>query len=109
MTLTLPMNLDRYFAAQNAHDAEGMVACFAPDAKVKDEGKEYAGRDEIRGWKEATIAKYGIRVEPLRMSERDGTTSVLAKVSGDFPGSPADLTYDFGLAPDGLIQQLAIH
>ena len=109
MTLTLSKNLDRYFAAQYAHDAEGMVACFAPDAKVKDEGKEYAGRDEIRGWKEETIAKYGISVEPLRMSERDGTTSVLATVTGNFPGSPADLTYDFGFAPDGLIQTLAIH
>ena len=109
MTLTLSENLNRYFAAQNAHDAEGMVACFAPDARVKDEGREYAGRDEIRGWKEATIAKYGISIEPLRISERDKTTTVVARVTGNFPGSPADLTYDFGLASDGLIQTLAIH
>ena len=109
MTLTLSKNLDRYFAAQNAHDAEGMVACFAPDAKAMDEGKEYAGRDEIRGWKEETIAKYGISIEPLRMTERDETTTVVAKVTGNFPGSPAELTYDFDLGPDGLIQTLAIH
>jgi hypothetical protein len=109
MTLTLSKNLDRYFAAQNAHDAEGMVACFAPDAKVKDEGQEYAGRDEILGWKKETIAKYGISIEPLHVTERDETTTVVAKVSGNFPGSPAELTYDFGLAPDGLIQTLAIH
>lgn len=109
MTLTLSKNLDRYFAAQNAHDAEGMVACFAPDAKVKDEGREYAGRAEILNWKKDTIAKYGISIEPLGMTERDGATTVVAKVTGNFPGSPAKLTYDFGLSPDGLIQTLAIH
>jgi len=109
MTLTLSKNLERYFAAQNAHDAEGMAACFAPDAKVTDEGKEYAGRDEIRSWKEETIAKYGISIEPLHTSERDGATTVVAKVTGNFPGSPAELSYDFGLASDGLIRTLAIH
>ena len=109
MTLTLSKNLDRYFAAQNAHDADGMVACFSPDANVKDEGRDYAGRDEILGWKKETIAKYGISIEPLRVTEQDGTTTVVAKVSGNFPGSPAELSYDFGFAPDGLIRTLAIH
>ncbi len=108
MTLTVSKNLDRYFAAQNAHDAEGMVACFTPDAKAKDEGREYAGRDEILGWKKETIAKYGISIEPLRISENDGDTDVVAKVAGNFPGSPAELTYRFGLNPDGLIRTLEI-
>ena len=40
MSLDLPSILDRYFAAQNAHDIEAMVACFAPDAAVRDEGHD---------------------------------------------------------------------
>ena len=109
MTLTLPQTLDRYFTAQNAHDAEGMVTCFAPDAEVRDEGRCYAGRDEIRRWKQETIAKYGISIKPLRQNEQDGTTIVVSSVTGNFPGSPAELTYEFTLAPDGLIRTLAIH
>lgn len=105
----LPENLDRYFAAQNAHDVAGMVACFAPDAGVRDEGRDYVGREAIRGWKEHTIAKYGISIAPLAASAKDGLTVVVARVAGNFPGSPADLTYSFGLAPDGLIRTLEIH
>src|SRR5262245_22625034 len=38
VSLDLPIILRRYFEAQNAHDVEAMVACFAPDAAVRDEG-----------------------------------------------------------------------
>ena len=107
MTLALTETLDRYFAAQNALDAEAMVACFAPDARVKDEGRDYLGREAIREWKRATIAKYGVSVEPLEADE-NGATVVVARVSGNFPGSPADLTYRFGMTPEGLIDSLEI-
>jgi hypothetical protein len=108
MPLDLPKPLPRYFAAQNALDAEAMVACFVPDAEVHDEGGTYVGRDAILGWKRDTIAKYGISIEPLEVSEKDGKPVVVARVAGNFPGSPADLTYRFGVSPDGLIRTLDI-
>jgi hypothetical protein len=108
MPLDLPDPLPRYFAAQNALDAEAMVACFAPDAEVHDEGGTYNGRDAILGWKHDTIAKYGISIEPLEASEKDGKTIVVARVAGNFPGSPANLAYRFGVSPDGLIRTLDI-
>ncbi|HEU0311645.1 MAG TPA: nuclear transport factor 2 family protein [Sphingomicrobium sp.] len=109
MTLTLSKNLERYFAAQNAHDAEAMVTCFALDAEVRDEGHEYAGREEILQWKKDTIAKYGISIEPLSLTDEGDTTRVVARVAGNFPGSPAELSYDFRLGDDGLIEALRIH
>ena len=109
MTLTLPKTLDRYIAAQNAHDVDGMVACFAPDARVRDEGRDYSGHDEIREWKRETIAKYGISIEPLSQKEDGETATVVARVTGNFPGSPANLTYNFGIGQDGLIKTLNIH
>ncbi len=109
MPLDLPDPLPRYFAAQNALDAEAMVACFAPDAEVHDEGGTYAGRDQILGWKRDTIAKYAISIEPLEANEKDGGMVVVARVAGNFPGSPANLTYRFGLSPDGFIRTLDIH
>ncbi len=105
----MPDNLLRYFAAQNSHDADGMTACFSPEAEVRDEARTYVGRDAIRGWKAETIAKYGISIEPLVATDNEGTITVIAKVTGNFPGSPADLTYDFVLDSSGLIRRLAIH
>jgi hypothetical protein len=109
MPPNLPESLLRYFGVQNSHDADGMTACFAPDAEVRDEGHSYIGQDAIRKWKVETIAKYGISIEPLTATERGSTLTVVARVSGNFPGSPAELTYDFVLDGSGLIHRLAIH
>jgi hypothetical protein len=65
MKPVLPDILHRYFAAQNAHDIEAMVACFAPDAVVQDEGKDITGTQAIRAWKIETGAKYRITATPL--------------------------------------------
>jgi len=105
----LPAILDRYFAAQNALDAEAMAACFAPDGKVHDEGQDYVGRDAIREWKRRTITKYGISIEPLEVSDAAGSTTVIARVAGNFPGSPTNLSYRLGFSADGLIDTLEIH
>lgn len=96
-TLSLPPVLADYFAAQNTHDIDRMAACFADDAKVRDEGEDIIGRPAIRRWKEKTSAKYRVRAELLRMEGDDSRVTVVARVSGTFPGSPADLTYRFGL------------
>ena len=109
MSLDLPEPLPRYFAAQNALDADAMTACFAPDAIVHDEGGTYIGTEAIRGWKRDTIAKYGISIEPLKAIHQDDQTVVVARVAGNFPGSPANLTYAFGVSPDSLIRTLDIH
>ena len=108
MNQTLPAVLERYYAAQNAHDIEALVACFAPDAVVHDEGEDIVGTAAIRAWKEKTSAKYQVTVEPLECRDESGTTIVVARVSGTFPGSPADLTYRFGLTEDGLIGALEV-
>jgi hypothetical protein len=108
MTLVLSPTLTAYFDAQNAHDIDGLVACFAPDARVHDENEVIAGRDAIRAWKEDTSAKYKVTVEPLSETDEGDRTVVAARVSGTFPGSPAELTYRFGFDADGLIDALEI-
>ena len=109
MLLDLPDPLPRYFAAQNALDADLMTACFAPDAIVRDEGGTYVGSEAIRGWKRDTIAKYGVSIDPLEASQQGDRTVVVARVAGNFPGSPANLTYAFGISLEGLIRTLDIH
>jgi hypothetical protein len=108
MKSDLPPVLDRYFAAQNAHDIDAMVACFAADAAVLDEGRDIVGTEAIRAWKEETSAKYRVAVAPLECRAEDGRTVVVARVSGTFPGSPANLTYRFRLADADRIAALEI-
>ena len=108
MTVNLPASLSRYFEAQNRHDINALLACFAADAVVRDEGADIVGLAAIRTWKEATSARYRVTASPIRADEEDGRTVVVARVEGNFPGSPADLTYRFGLADDGRIAALAI-
>ena len=108
MTPHLPHILDRYFKAQNAHDIDAMVACFAPDAVVRDEGHTRTGTEAIRAWKIDTSTKYHITATPLESRAEGDKTIVVVKVAGTFPGSPANLTYRFGFAADGRIGALEV-
>jgi hypothetical protein len=108
MNTALPNILGRYFEAQNAHDIEAMVACFAPDAAVRDEGHDIIGTDAIRAWKIQTGAKYRIKAEPIESHIEADRTIVVVRVSGTFAGSPANLTYRFGLSADGRIGALEV-
>jgi hypothetical protein len=77
MTIDLPTVLQRYFEAQNTHDIVAMVACFAPDAAVRDEGRDIRGAEAIRGWKKETSARYRIKAEPLECRIDCGDTVVV--------------------------------
>ena len=109
MVTELPANLARYFTAQNAHDVDAMLAAFVPDAEVRDEGQTYVGLEAIREWKLATSAKYRITARPLRTKRNGDALATTVEVSGNFPGSPANLTYDFLLDGSELIRRLEIH
>ena len=103
----IPEVISRYVAATNARYVEAMTACFAPDATVRDEGRSYAGRVEIRAWEAEVTEKYGVTSELLE-AERDGDAlRASMQVSGNFPGSPAVLRYHFRIK-DGLIAQLEV-
>ena len=95
MQLDLPDWLNRYFVAQNLHDIDEMVACFAVDGAVRDEGHDIVGTSAIRAWIEETSAKYRITAEPIECRVDGAETIVLVKVSGRFVGSPANLSYRF--------------
>ena len=46
--------------------------------------------------------------ELLESRTEPGKTIVVLMVSGTFPGSPANLTYRFGMSADGLISALEV-
>ncbi|WP_458095162.1 nuclear transport factor 2 family protein [Roseomonas sp. WA12] len=102
MTNGLPSPIAAYVAANARLDAEGMLAPFARDAVVRDDGGSHAGRDEIRTWIEsATIASHAVFM-PETWRERNGRTVVDGLTTGDFPGSPIRFTFSFLLQQDAI-------
>lgn len=95
MAIDAPQPVLDYYLAKNRHDLDGMIAPFAKDAAVRDEGKTYEGRAAIRAWMEETTRKYAVTVEPETAEKEGGELIVRAMVSGNFPGSPARLAYRF--------------
>lgn len=98
--MILPPPIRTYFAAEAPQDAAALAAAFSADATVQDEGETHHGPEAIRGWWLAAWAKYRHRAVPLDLTEAGGAAVVRARVSGDFPGSPAVLRFTFALAGD---------
>lgn len=107
MTIALPPPLASYFTAKNAFDIDAALAAFAPDAHVHDEHADHRGHAAIRAWMAETTRKYRDTATPESVSAEGGDTIVEALVAGDFPGSPARLTFRFTLA-NGAIAALRI-
>lgn len=105
--MDLPASIQTYFTVEAPRDADAFRAAFAPDAIVHDEGHAHRGPDAIGAWWQAAKDRYHHTAEPLDIVEAGGKTVVRARVTGDFPGNPAILTFTFGLA-DGRIADLRI-
>jgi hypothetical protein len=95
----LPEPVAAYFAA-DAADATGVAGCFTEDAVVIDERREHRGRDAIGRWKAEATTKYHYTSEPLAVDVSGTGVVVLARVRGDFPGSPVELRYCFTVDDD---------
>ncbi len=104
--LILPEPIAAYFAADK-HNPEAVVRCFTAQAVVKDEGCSHVGLEAIRAWKAGASSKYTYTSEPVALEQKDERHLVTSRVTGNFPGSPVDLRYEFRLER-GLIASLEI-
>lgn len=103
--LTLPEPIAAYFAAE--HNPESLAYCFTGQAVMKDDGHTYTGVEAIKAFMTAASAKYSATAVPFALAREDGFQVVRAQVTGNFPGSPIDLSYRFRLER-GLIASLEI-
>ncbi len=103
--LTLPESIAAYFAAE--HRPEALARCFTPQAVLKDDGHTCTGVDAITAFMAEASAKYRATSAPFALENDDGLQTVRATVTGDFRGSPIDLSYRFRLER-GLIASLEI-
>lgn len=98
MSLDLPPEVKAYFEGKNARDPERALSGFTADAVVGDEARKYQGHAEIAAWMAETSARYDELSEPLERREEGEKLVVIARVTGNFPGSPANLTHRFGFS-----------
>ena len=108
MSLSLPSPIALYVHLENAGDTKTLSESFAPNAIVRDERRTYEGLAAITAWKAATKQKYHHTVTPLEVAEENGKTVLTATLTGDFPGSPVTVRFDFVLEA-GKILSLEIH
>lgn len=97
--ITLPPPIAMYFASDDTN-ADAVAQCFSEDAVVIDERREHRGRAAIARWTAEAIEKYHYTSEPLHVDTSGPDAIVTARVTGDFPGSPVELRYRFGLEGD---------
>lgn len=103
----LPVCITNYFTAVNHRKGGEAAACFSFDAVVHDEEEDRIGRDAIYVWIEETTQQYQQTAELLHATSAGDIFSVTARVTGDFPGSPVELEFNFTVAGDH-ITHLAI-
>ena len=99
MNLEMPKPVAAFFTA-DAVDAEAVARCFTETAVVTDEGHTYRGRPAIKQWKADASAKYQYTSEPFACERQDGKVVVTSRLTGNFPGSPVNLRFFFGLEGD---------
>jgi hypothetical protein len=100
MSLDMPQSVARYFESEKSADTDVIPECFAQDAVVHDEGRTFRGVDAIKAWKSEAKAKYRYTAEVLAASQSGDRCLVRARLTGDFAGSPIELSYAFTLRND---------
>lgn len=103
MKAVLPTPIKLYLQADAGTDERLFSTCFSADAEVHDEGRTIRGLDAIIAWKQESKRKYQYQVHPLAASQHGDTLVLTARVTGNFPGSPVELTYAFVLRADRIV------
>ena len=95
-SLELPAPIARYFANETS-DSQAVARCFTKDAVVVDERRKHRGHASIAAWNADVTAKYAFTTELLAANTDGAPTTVRAKVTDNFPGSPIELRFRFTL------------
>lgn len=105
MNLELPSAIAAFFHATNTREFAGFLSLFTAEAHVNDEANDYYGA-EIANWIDRATAETKPTAEVTGVTRDGAQWVVTAGVSGNFPGSPVQLTYHFTLQDDKIARLL---
>jgi alkylated DNA nucleotide flippase Atl1 len=99
MSTPLPDVISRYFQLDAARDVDAIVGLFADDATVVDEGATRHGAAAIRNWRTGTASTYTYTTDVTGAEALSPDHYLVSgRLTGNFPGGTADLTWDFTIA-----------
>ena len=101
--ISLPQAVEQFVSATNAHDADALLAMFAPEAVVVDDGATFATEAELREFIKVQIVAPKVVLTVISY-EAD---RLVASGDGEFPGGPLTFAFTF-TTKDNLITHLSI-
>lgn len=96
MNIELPSPIAAFFQASNTRKTDDFLLLFTDSAIVTDEAKDYRGA-AIKEWIDLATAEAKPISEVIDLTHQGKKMVVTAQVSGNFPGSPVQLCYEFTL------------
>jgi ketosteroid isomerase-like protein len=105
--IPLPQPIAAFYHASDVYDDALLAGCFAADAVLVDEGKEYHGPEAVSGHILEANRDAKVMTEITDCVEKNGEKVVTATLSGSFEGSPIPLDFHFNLE-NGKIKALNI-
>ncbi|HZZ74841.1 MAG TPA: nuclear transport factor 2 family protein [Puia sp.] len=85
----------KFISANNNRDKIKLIALFARDAVVFDEGNQYKGIDEIKFWRKKINAGWNITMEIVGITPIQDGNIIDVLCTADFLSSPAIVRYHF--------------
>jgi ketosteroid isomerase-like protein len=91
---TLPDPVRAAVDAANRGDVEAFLGLFAEDGVVDDWGREFPGREAIRGWSDAEFIGKQVTLAVDRVEQDGARTVVSAEVGGNGFNGPSHFAFD---------------
>jgi hypothetical protein len=80
--------------AANRGDVEAFVDSFVPTGVVDDWGREFSGREAIRGWSDAEFIGKQVTLDVTEVATDGARTVVTAQVGGNGFNGPSHFTFE---------------
>ena len=101
----VPDVIRRYFMLDADREIDSIVALFADDATVVDEGETRRGTTAIRDWQTGPASRYTYTTDVLGTRALTPDRFVVTgRLTGNFPGGTAELKWTFTVAGDRISQ-----
>jgi hypothetical protein len=100
-----PDVIRRYFMLDTDREIDSIVALFADDATVVDEGETRRGTAAIRAWQTGPASRYTYTTDVLGVDALTADRVVVTgRLTGNFPRGTAELKWEFTVTGDRISQ-----
>jgi len=109
----MPGPVETFVVATNSFDADALLACFADEALVNDQLRDYWGLDAIRAWIQREVVGVKLTMKVVKVVEHYGDAIVTAEMDGDYDKAglpvPLVLAFHFALRADKVVRLVILN